>query len=114
MECPICRDLAKNMQIHFQKKDYCGSKIDLNHFSPLYEEYLRQRRKDQKHKSIEKAKQKDRKSFRDKHNAADKKAKEKTKLENLAVFKEQNRVSAQKSREKAKLKSMIIKSWLKL
>ena len=69
------------------------------------EEFLRKRRKDQKHKSIEKEKQKDLKSFRDKHNAAEKKAKEKTKLENLAVFKEQNRVSAQKSREKI-LKSL--------
>ena len=108
MECPICRDMAKNMKNHFQKNDHCGNKIDLNHFSQLYEEFTKQRRRDQKLKSTEKIKQKDPKSYRDKHNAAVKKANEKAKLENASNFKEQNKASAQKSKEKAQVRNPAV------
>ena len=45
MECPICGDVVKNLQIHFEKKIKCGNKIDLDHFVVIYQIFKKQNQK---------------------------------------------------------------------
>ena len=48
MKCPICIITCKNLQLHFDRKYNCRKYIDLDHFSPNLQEYLKLKRKEQK------------------------------------------------------------------
>ena len=39
LECPICRLSVKNVHLHFSRKADCGDKIDMDHFSNIFETY---------------------------------------------------------------------------
>ena len=100
MKCPICTDIVKNIQKHFQKKRYCGSKIDQKHFLPLYEIFIKERRKYQQQRSKEKAKIKNPEIFAEQNKASAKKSQDKSRAKNPEIFAEQNKASAKKSKDK--------------
>ena len=45
MQCPSCKIVVKNVQLHFSRKTDCGDKIDIKHFAQQYEKYKIQTRK---------------------------------------------------------------------
>jgi hypothetical protein len=42
IECPFCGIFAKNVMLHFQRKQECGEKINLDHFVTIHKEYKKE------------------------------------------------------------------------
>ena len=41
MECPLCKIVVKNVNLHFERTLKCGNKIDRQHFSTNFHQYKR-------------------------------------------------------------------------
>ena len=48
LKCPFCEVHLKNINLHFNKNPYCGSKIDGIHFKAIFVEFMKQKQKDKK------------------------------------------------------------------
>ena len=59
MECPFCKLLVKNIKIHFERKQECGTKIDIDHFANIFEAYKKAKQKEQNKKKQQTLKEKD-------------------------------------------------------
>jgi hypothetical protein len=42
IECPFCGIFAKNVLLHFQRKQECGNKINMEHFVTIHKEYKKE------------------------------------------------------------------------
>jgi hypothetical protein len=102
MECPICRTLIKNVQLHFYRRIDCGDKVDMDHFTQIHEEYRKQNNRERD--KIKKLKQKEAnpEAFKFNHNKAQQKTREKQKEANSEAFKLNVNKAQEKTRERQK------------
>ena len=59
MECPLCKIAVKNVHLHFSRKADCGNKIDMNHFSNIFETHKKNLRKVQISEAVQRNKKKE-------------------------------------------------------
>ena len=58
MQCPTCKDMVKNLNLHFLKRLECSNNIDLVHFQSNFEEYKKRRYKQDTKERKEKSRKK--------------------------------------------------------
>jgi hypothetical protein len=106
MECPFCGIAVKNVNIHFQRMLNCGDKVDMGHFSNIFEEYrilkARNRNRIKAQNFISRKKQTEPESFRLKTNAAERKKKAKQREEDPEAFRADTNAAQRKKKEKKK------------
>ena len=106
MECPFCRVIVKNVQLHFNRKIECGDKIDLDHFLQIFEKYRRQADKQYNKVANEKAQKKKKEANLEEFNLnnleAVKKAQKKKKEVNLEAFNLSKLEGVEKAQKKKK------------
>ena len=105
-ECPICKDKVKNVQLHLKRKERCGHKIDLEHFTTNHVEFMNKKRNYQNRINNQKAKQKAKNmnpmSFNEINKEAARKSKAKSKFEDKESFDDKKQEGCKKIKIKSK------------
>jgi hypothetical protein len=102
MECPFCGLAVNNLQLRFSRKEECGEKVDMNHFSNRFEAYRKEMNKIGERKRKAKQKEKDPATFNLNLKERVKKAQQKHKKADPESFNLSNNKAAKKSQMKRK------------
>ena len=102
MECPFCFISVKNISLHFNRKEECGSRINIEEFTALFETYKKAVNKIRNKAKKVKQKEANTEEFNQKNREAVKKSKKKKKNIDKTQFDENNLNAVIKSQTKSK------------
>jgi hypothetical protein len=106
IECPFCGIFVKNIQLHFQRKQECGDKIDRDHFMTIYEDYKKENNSNKNLIRVQnfklKLKQANPEAFRVNQNQEQQNKRDKQKASNPEAFSVHHNQEQQKARDKQK------------
>ena len=104
IECPFCGIFAKNVMLHFQRKEQCGEKLNMDHFLKIHDEYKKENERNKNRIRVQNCKNKKKETnpdaFRKNQNQEQQKKRDKQRASNLEAFKAHHNEEKQQSRDK--------------